>query len=66
MIDSFDEGKSIEAIYAVQDYLSNAIVYEEEQRIAINKKKYTVEEISLQIAQDYSIEINHVKTHVIG
>ena len=62
----FDEDKSIEAIYAVQDYLSNAIVYEEEQRIAVDRKKHTIEEISRQIAQNYSIRTSLVRTHVIG
>ena len=66
MTDSFEEDKSIEAIYAVEDHLSNALVYEEEQKIVVNGKKYTVEEISQQIAQDYSIETSLAKTHVIA
>lgn len=62
----FDEDESVDAIYAVQDYLSSAVVYEDEQRVGINRKKYTFSEISLHIAQHFSMKLSLIQSHVIG
>ena len=64
-MNSFSENESIEAIYAVEDFLANAVVHEDDQKIAINGLKYNIKELSQQIAQQTSMNYNIIQTHVI-